>query len=248
MYNVVIPARFGSTRLPGKALADIGGHPMVYWVWCRACQSSAEAVVVATDHDGIADVMRGYGADVAMTRSDHPSGTDRLAEVAEQRGWSDGTIVVNLQGDEPLMPEANLAQVAMELMAHPEASIATLSEPLERLEDLYSPSVVKVVASVAGEALYFSRAPIPFPRDGESVSGQCLRVAQRHVGLYAYRCGFLRRFVTWTQGDLEQLESLEQLRALSHGEIIRVVRAAETVPAGVDTPADLEHIRAIIRA
>lgn len=248
MYHVVIPARFGSTRLPGKALADIAGHPMVYWVWLRARQSNADSVIVATDHEGIAEVMRGYGADVAMTRSDHMSGTDRLAEVAEQRAWSDDTIVVNLQGDEPLMPEANLAQVAQALQTNPAASIATLCEPLEQLDDLYNPSVVKVVVSEAGNALYFSRAPIPFPRAGVEAAELSMRVAQRHVGLYAYRCGFLRRFVSYPQADIEQLESLEQLRAMSQGEVIRVVPACERVPAGVDTPADLEHVRAVMEA
>ncbi len=248
MYHVVIPARFGSTRLPGKALADIAGHPMVYWVWLRACQSNADSVIVATDHEGIAEVMRGYGADVAMTRSDHMSGTDRLAEVAEQRAWSDDTIVVNLQGDEPLMPEANLAQVAQELQANPAASIATLCEPLEQRDDLYNPSVVKVVVTEAGNALYFSRAPIPFPRAGEEAAELSLRVAKRHVGLYAYRCGFLRRFVSYPQADIERLESLEQLRAMSQGEVIRVVPACERVPAGVDTPADLAHVRAVMEA
>lgn len=248
MYHVVIPARFGSTRLPGKALADIAGHPMVYWVWLRARQSNADSVIVATDHEGIAEVMRGYGADVAMTRSNHMSGTDRLAEVAEQRAWSDDTIVVNLQGDEPLMPEANLAQVAQALQTNPAASIATLCEPLEQLDDLYNPSVVKVVVSEAGNALYFSRAPIPFPRAGVEAAELSMRVAQRHVGLYAYRCGFLRRFVSYPQADIEQLESLEQLRAMSQGEVIRVVPACERVPAGVDTPADLEHVRAVMEA
>jgi 3-deoxy-manno-octulosonate cytidylyltransferase (CMP-KDO synthetase) len=248
MYHVVIPARFGSTRLPGKALADIAGHPMVYWVWLRARQSNADSVIVATDHEGIAEVMRGYGADVAMTRSNHMSGTDRLAEVAEQRAWSDDTIVVNLQGDEPLMPEANLAQVAQALQTNPAASIATLCEPLEQLDDLYNPSVVKVVVSEAGNALYFSRAPIPFPRAGVEAAELSMRVAQRHVGLYAYRCGFLRRFVSYPQADIEQLESLEQLRAMSQGEVIRVVPARERVPAGVDTPADLEHVRAVMEA
>jgi len=247
MYHVVIPARFGSTRLPGKALADIAGHPMVYWVWLRACQSSAESVIVATDHDGIAEAMRGYGADVAITRTDHISGTDRLAEVVEQRGWSDDTIVVNLQGDEPLMPEANLAQVAQELVAHKTASIATLSEPLAQVDDLYNPSVVKVVTSQDGTALYFSRAPIPFPRAGDEATVLTLRVAQRHVGLYAYRCGFLRRFVTYQPAAIEQLESLEQLRAMSYGEVIRVAQAKQPVPTGVDTPEDLEQVRAVMR-
>ena len=247
MYHLVIPARFGSTRLPGKALADIHGHPMVWWVWQRACQSGAASVIVATDHAEIAAIMRDAGAEVALTREDHPSGTDRLAEVADQRGWSDDTVVVNLQGDEPLMPVINLEQVAGELVAHPEASIATLSEPICSLADFSNPAVVKVVASKGGKALYFSRALVPFPRGGAEASEELLlATARRHVGLYAYRCGFLREFVRWSPAPMEQLESLEQLRAMHHDRIIRVLPALEPVPAGVDTPEDLENIRQLM--
>ncbi len=243
MYHIVIPARFGSTRLPGKALADIAGHPMVYWVWQRAQACQAASVVVATDHEGIAAIMRDYGADVAMTRADHPSGTDRLAEVAEQRGWADDTVIVNLQGDEPLMPAVNVEQVAAALAANPGASIATLSEPLASGADLDNPAVVKVVASASGRALYFSRAPIPYPRSGALDDS-----ARRHIGLYAYRCGFLRRYTQWAPAPLERLESLEQLRALHHDEWIQVEQAKAPVPAGVDTPEDLEAVRRILGA
>lgn len=246
MFRVVIPARFGSTRLPGKALATIAGHPMVYWAWCRAKESTAAEVVVATDHEAIASAMAAYGADVVMTRADHPSGTDRLAEVAKQRGWGEDDVVVNLQGDEPLMPAVNIEQVARELLTHPDAAIATLSEPILHIDDMHNPAVVKVVASDEGRALYFSRAVIPFPRAGESAELQLLQTARRHVGLYAYRCGFLSRYVTWEPAAIEKLESLEQLRALAHGEVIRVVAAAASVPAGVDTESDLEHVRRLM--
>jgi len=242
MYHVVIPARFGSTRLPGKALADINGFPMVYWVWQRAMASQAASVTVATDHEDILAVMSGYGADVAMTRSDHPSGTDRLAEVASQKNWPADAVVVNLQGDEPLMPAANLEQVAQELIAHPDAAIATLSEPITDPAELNNPAVVKVVCRDDGQALYFSRAGVPFMREN-SDAGLLLETARRHVGLYAYRCGFLHRFVEWSPSSLERLEGLEQLRALSRGEVIRVVPAVSDVPAGVDTQEDLDLVR-----
>jgi 3-deoxy-manno-octulosonate cytidylyltransferase (CMP-KDO synthetase) len=249
MFHIVIPARYGSTRLPGKALLDIAGHPMVWWVWQRALASSAASVVVATDHEDIASVMRECGADVAMTKTSHPSGTDRLAEVVDQRGWGDDAIVVNLQGDEPLMPVENLEQVARELAENPAASIATLAEPITDVQAFHDPSVVKVVASAAGNAMYFSRAPIPYPRDigDAALEAKILELGlMRHVGLYAYRCGFLRAFVTWEQAPTERVEALEQLRAVHHGAQIRVAEAAQPVPAGVDTPKDLEHVRGLL--
>lgn len=249
MFHIVIPARYGSTRLPGKALLDIAGHPMVWWVWQRALASSAASVVVATDHEDIASVMRECGADVAMTKTSHPSGTDRLAEVVDQRGWSDDEIVVNLQGDEPLMPVENLEQVARELAENPAASIATLAEPITDVQAFHDPSVVKVVASAAGNAMYFSRAPIPYPRDiaDTALEAKILELGlMRHVGLYAYRCGFLRAFVTWEQAPMERVEALEQLRALHHGAQIRVSESAQPVPAGVDTQKDLDHVRRLL--
>ncbi len=249
MFHIVVPARYGSTRLPGKALLDIAGHPMVWWVWQRALASSAASVVVATDHEDIASVMRECGADVAMTKTSHPSGTDRLAEVVDQRGWSDDEIVVNLQGDEPLMPVENLEQVARELGENPAASIATLAETITDVKAFHDPSVVKVVASAAGNAMYFSRAPIPYPRDitDTALEAKILELGlMRHVGLYAYRCGFLRAFVTWEQAPMERVEALEQLRALHHGAQIRVAAAAQPVPAGVDTQKDLDHVRRLL--
>ena len=249
MFHIVIPARYGSTRLPGKALLDIAGHPMVWWAWQRALASSAASVVVATDHDDIASIMRECGADVAMTNASHPSGTDRLAEVVDQRGWSDDEVVVNLQGDEPLMPVENLEQVARELGENPAASIATLAETITDVQAFRDPSVVKVVASAAGNAMYFSRAPIPYPRDigDAALEAKILELGlMRHVGLYDYRCGFLRAFVSWEQAPMERVEALEQLRALHHGAQIRVAEAAQPVPAGVDTQKDLDHVRRLL--
>jgi 3-deoxy-manno-octulosonate cytidylyltransferase (CMP-KDO synthetase) len=191
--------------------------------------------------------MTAQGADVAMTSTDHASGTDRLAEVVRQRGWTEDSIVVNVQGDEPLMPIANIKQVARELIEHPEASIATLSELLASAEQLDDPSVVKVVASMSGNALYFSRAAIPFQRDQtEKSSSLLLAAARRHIGLYAYRAAFLQAFAAWPPSVMETLESLEQLRALDQGHIIRICEASEPVPAGVDTPEDLERARGLL--
>mgnify|MGYP003690235261 FL=1 len=220
---------------------------MIWWVWRQACAAGAESVVIATDDTRIAEVMTAQGADVAMTSTDHASGTDRLAEVVRQRGWTEDSIVVNVQGDEPLMPIANIKQVARELIEHPEASIATLSELLASAEQLDDPSVVKVVASMSGNALYFSRAAIPFQRDStEKTSSLLLAAARRHIGLYAYRAAFLQAFAAWPPSVMETLESLEQLRALDQGHIIRICEASEPVPAGVDTPEDLERARSLL--
>lgn len=220
---------------------------MIWWVWRQACAAGAESVVIATDDTRIAEVMTAQGADVAMTSTDHASGTDRLAEVVRQRGWAEDSIVVNVQGDEPLMPIANIKQVARELIEHPEASIATLSEPLASAEQLDDPSVVKVVASMSGNALYFSRAAIPFQRDQtEKSSSLLLAAARRHIGLYAYRAAFLQAFAAWPPSVMETLESLEQLRALDQGHIIRICEASEPVPSGVDTPEDLERARGLL--
>ncbi len=244
MFSIVIPARFGSTRLPGKALADIAGKPMVWHVWQRAVDCGADEVIVATDDARIADALAPYNVDIAMTRTDHASGTDRLAEVAEQRGWSDEQIVVNLQGDEPLMPTANLIQVAELLAGDPGAAMATLSEPINSRQDFENPAVVKVVSDARGRALYFSRAAIPHARDG--AADAVPRVSQRHIGLYAYRAGFLRAFTAMPPTPLEQLESLEQLRALEQGQAIGIAEAAEPVPGGVDTAEDLDRIRQLM--
>ncbi len=242
MFNIVIPARFGSTRLPGKALLPIADKPMVAWVWERAMQAGAEHVVVATDDQRIVDEMTSRGAQVAMTRADHASGTDRLAEVVDQLEWADDAIVVNLQGDEPLMPVANIQRVAAMLDETAGADMATLMEPLAAA-DADQQSVVKVVSSEAGRALYFSRSAIPSHREGGVPAPMF-----RHIGLYAYRAAFLQTFVGWPPAVAEQSESLEQLRALAHDAHIQIELAPETVPAGVDTESDLAAVRALLGA
>lgn len=247
-FVVVIPARYGSSRLPGKPLLDIGGSPMVVRVWQRACESSASRVVVATDDERIQAAMEAAGGEVVLTRADHPSGTDRLAEVAQRLALGDDTIVVNVQGDEPLLPATLIDQVAMRLAEDTEASIATLAEPIDSVDALFNPNVVKVVRDSRGRALYFSRAPLPWNReawDGVSVPSSSLQTDTwlRHIGLYAYRAGFLTEYVGWSPSPLERLEQLEQLRALHHGHHIQVALCAEQHPAGVDTLEDLERIR-----
>ena len=244
MYHIVIPARYGSTRLPAKALADINGKPLVYWVWRQAMQSKAVSVTVATDDVRIREAMIIHGAEVVMTDPDHPSGTDRLAEVARLKAWDPSAIVVNLQGDEPLMPVANLEQVADLLNGYPEASIATLCEPIETADAFHDASIVKVVSDASGRAHYFSRSPIPHVRGADEVFVPS--EARRHVGLYAYRVSFLADFGSQSVAPLEQLESLEQLRALHCGHEIRIADATEPVPAGVDTEKDLDAIRRLM--
>lgn len=243
-YTIVIPARFGSKRLPGKALADIGGHPLIEWVWRSAQRSTARDVVVATDDQRIANACEAFGADVCMTRVDHSSGTDRVAEVARRRGWDADTIVVNLQGDEPDTASENLDAVASCLARSEVAVMATLSVPLDDVGLFNDPNCVKVVADRTGQALYFSRAAIPaqFKGAGETV----LQGAERHVGIYAYRAAFLARYADLEPSPLEQLESLEQLRVLWHGERIVVTRAPKPPGPGVDTPEDLERARQIL--
>jgi 3-deoxy-manno-octulosonate cytidylyltransferase (CMP-KDO synthetase) len=254
-FSVVIPARFASTRLPGKPLLEIGGKPMLQHVWERASGSGASAVIIATDDARIAEHASAWGADVCMTRADHASGTDRLAEVAAIRALPSEAIVVNVQGDEPLIPPAVIDQVAGNLQDNPGVAMATLCEPLCSEAQLLDPNTVKLVHDQHGRALYFSRAPIPFPRDrqlaapGESEGEPApLPVGNwwRHIGLYAYRVGFLQQFVAWAPAPLEQLEQLEQLRALYHGQAIHVAPACASVPGGVDTVSDLQQVRALV--
>ncbi|WP_210396334.1 3-deoxy-manno-octulosonate cytidylyltransferase [Motiliproteus sediminis] len=247
-FTVIIPARFSSSRLPGKPLLEINGKPMIQHVYERACASEARAVIVATDDQRIAEAATAFGADVCVTSADHPSGTDRLQEVVRQRGFYADDIVVNVQGDEPMIPPRIINQVAHNLAAEPRAVIATLSEPVEDTETLLNPNAVKVVSDAEGRALYFSRAPIPWPRD--AFAGDELPAAlptgfdyQRHIGIYAYRVKLLNDFVRWPSCELERTESLEQLRALWNGAFIHVDRADEAVPAGVDTLDDLEQVR-----
>lgn len=247
-FTVIVPARYGSTRLPGKPLLEIAGEPMVAHVWRRACQSHASRVVVATDDSRIRDAMLPYGAEVIMTRDDHPSGTDRLAEVADILALTDDALLVNVQGDEPLIPPALIDQVALRLADDPEASIATLAEPISDVDTLFNPNVVKVVRTLQGRALYFSRAPIPWDREQFKAPPSMLATDAwlRHIGLYAYRAGFLAAYRDWPASSLEQLEQLEQLRALQNGHVIQVALACEVNPAGVDTAEDLAHVRALL--
>ncbi len=247
-FHVVIPARYASTRLPGKPLLDIAGKPMLAHVYERACQSQAQRVLIATDDERIAAVAESWGADVLMTAATHPSGTDRLQDVALQMGWDDATCVVNVQGDEPLLPPALIDQVAANLLARPHVAIATLAEPITSWHDLEQPQIVKVVRDVQGLACYFSRSPIPYLRDEQAraAAKPPPQLYWRHLGLYAYRVGFLHDYVRWPQADSELAESLEQLRALHHGARIHVDACLQPLPAGVDTEADLLRVRALL--
>lgn len=245
-YTVVIPARYASTRLPGKPLQDIAGKPMIRHVWEQACKSGAQRVVVATDDKRILEACQDFGAEVLLTRIDHNSGTDRLAEVANKLGLETDAIVVNVQGDEPLIPPAVIDQVARNLDAHPEAAIATLAEPMSDAQSLFNPNVVKVLSDINGLALTFSRAPLPWARDDFARDRDAFPAEvpyRRHIGIYAYRAGFLADFVAWGPCWLENTECLEQLRALWHGKRIHVADAIEAPPAGVDTAEDLERVR-----
>jgi 3-deoxy-manno-octulosonate cytidylyltransferase (CMP-KDO synthetase) len=247
VFRVVIPARFASTRLPGKALLAIAGKPMIQWVHERARTSRATEVLIATDDVRIAAAGRAFGALVEMTSAAHQSGTDRIAEVARTQQWGANDIVVNVQGDEPLMPPALIDQVASLLLDNAAAGMATLASPLARLEDFLDPNVVKVVADAAGRALYFSRAPIPWNRDGATTglaSQRTFAGARRHIGIYAYRVSALLRLAALPPTPLEQTEKLEQLRALENGIEIRVADAIELPGPDVNTPADLERVAA----
>jgi 3-deoxy-manno-octulosonate cytidylyltransferase (CMP-KDO synthetase) len=246
-FTVLIPARMSSTRLPGKPLADIGGLPMIVRVAQRAEQSGAAQVVVAADDRRIADACSAHGVRVVLTRSDHPSGSDRLAEACEQLGLAGDDVVVNVQGDEPLIAPALIDAVAALLRERPQASMSTAAHPIAALEEFTNPNVVKVVLQADGLALYFSRAPIPWDRDGFAQGIRALPqpAPLRHVGIYGYRAGFLRAFPRMPQAPVESCEALEQLRALWHGHRIAVHVTQEAPGAGVDTPEDLERVRAL---
>lgn len=248
-FHVAIPARYPSTRLPGKPLRDIGGAPMIEHVHRRALESGAHTVVIATDDARIRAVCESFGARVCMTRNSHQSGTDRIAEAAEQMGWQPGEIIVNLQGDEPLMPPSLVRQVALALDRHDDAGISTLCTSISETRELFDPHVVKVVRDHAGFALYFSRAPIPWHREEFAAGPETLPpggVFQRHLGLYAYRGRVLSGFASLRPSMLEQAESLEQLRALSAGIRIHVGEAGTVPPPGVDTEADLIRANAAL--
>lgn len=242
-FTVIIPARYASTRLPGKPLLDIAGKPMIQHVYERAAASGAERVLVATDDSRIADCVKSFQGEYCLTRSDHPSGTDRLQEVATQLGLQDNDIVVNVQGDEPMLPEQLITQVAKTLADEPQADIATLAEPIDDVVQLQNSNNVKVVLDHQNFALYFSRAPIPWDRRSSSQSLPLSAAPLRHIGIYAYRVSFLNHFVACLPSPLEQIESLEQLRALHYGKRIKVAIALGTLPGGVDTREDLIEIR-----
>ena len=245
-FKVVIPARYGSSRLPAKPLLDIAGQPMVAHVYQRALLSQAQQVVIATDDERIYRAAEQLGATVVMTSTEHPSGTDRLQEVAQKMGWADDEIIVNVQGDELLIPPAVINQVAANLAANPQAGMATLAEPLQDVAQLTNPNIVKLVRDYQQMAMYFSRAPMPWARDAFMNGVTTLAVPElylRHLGIYAYRVSFLNAYVQWPPAVLEQVEALEQLRALYYGVKIHVDLAAVNLPAGVDTLADLERVR-----
>lgn len=244
MKHIVIPARFASSRLPGKPLLEIHGRPMILRVVDQAKKVAGfDDLCVATDDERIAEVCRTEGIDVVLTHADHPSGTDRLSEVARIKGWASEDIVVNVQGDEPLLPAQLVQQVAQLLESQPESSMSTLCEPIHSLEEFKRDSIVKVVMSKYNQALYFSRATIPYDRDGAQQEVQSLHPqAYRHLGLYAYRVNLLQEYVSWDMGVLEQLESLEQLRVLENGHRIAIAVAEANLPPGVDTQADLDRL------
>lgn len=245
-FKIVIPARYASTRLPAKPLADIAGKPMIVRVVEQVQGAGADEVWVATDHSAVQEAVEAAGFKVMMTRADHLSGTDRIAEVAATRGWNPDTIVVNVQGDEPLIDRELVSGVACALADDAAAAVATAAHAIADVHEFFNPNVVKVVCANDGTALYFSRAPIPYARDAFAVARDALPAqmpAWRHIGLYAYRAGFLATYAGLAPSPLERFEALEQLRILAHGLRIRVVLAAVAPQAGVDTPEDLDRVR-----
>ena len=249
-FKVVIPARFASTRLPGKPLADIHGKPMVVRVVELALKSGAEEVWVATDHAQVAEAVTAAGYNALMTAEAHASGTDRLAEVVQKLQWADETIVVNVQGDEPLLDPRLIVAVAQSLQEHDSAEMATVCHPIHDMASMFSQHIVKVVFDSKGYALYFSRAPIPYARDGFRDAPNQMPAdlpVYRHIGIYAYRAAFLRVYQQLTPAAIEQSEALEQLRALWHGYKISVAVTDLAPPTGVDTPQDLQKVRALFK-
>ena len=249
-FTVIIPARYASSRLPRKPLADIVGKPMIQHVWKKAQQAGANRVIIATDHEEIEKVAKAFGAEVCMTSTEHNSGTERLSEVIEKMAIADDEVIVNVQGDEPLIPSVIIQQVAQNL-AENQVNMAPLAVKLETKEELFNPNCVKVVTDQKGMALYFSRATIPFARDHFADCDDAFVASQpylRHIGIYAYRAKFVNQYIRWQPTVLEKLESLEQLRALWYGEKIHVELAKEAPQVGVDTLEDLERVRAILTA
>ncbi len=245
-FTVVIPARYESTRLPGKPLADIGGKPMIQWVYEQSLQAGAEKVVVATDDARVESAVQAFGGVVCMTSSEHESGTERLAEVVKVMNIPDDHVIVNVQGDEPLIPPAIITQVANNL-ASSQAPMATLAVEISHEDEVFNPNAVKVLTDKDGYAMYFSRATIPWDRDNFANGGKVIaQPLMRHIGIYAYRTGFINTYINWEPTALEKIESLEQLRVLWYGEKIHVEVAKQAPPAGVDTPEDLEVVRKLI--
>lgn len=250
-FKVVIPARYGSTRLPGKPLLNIAGKPMIAHVCDRAKEADADEVIVATDDERIFQAVSDLGFKAVMTRADHQSGTERIAEVARICGWSGDQIIVNLQGDEPLIPPNYIRETAKALAGQDKAGMATLAARINDVEEIFNPNAVKVVLDNSGYALYFSRAPIPWDRDAFSgsertPSGKIPYL--RHIGMYAYTVDFLNRYCSWQSSVLESVESLEQLRILWHGEAIKVHLVEKTPPAGVDTQEDLIRVEQVLNS
>lgn len=246
LFRVVIPARYASTRLPAKPLLTIGGKPMIQRVYEQAIQSGAEQVIIATDDQRIVEVAQRFTDDVCLTRTNHQSGTERLAEVIDQYGFADDDIIVNVQGDEPLIPPKIISQVAENLSIFTKASMATLAVPLAQQAEMFDANTVKVVTDHQGYALYFSRASIPWHRDSfSSTTPHIPAGVLRHIGIYAYRAAFVKRYLRWPSSELEQIESLEQLRVLYQGEKIHVGLAKQVPARGVDTLEDLEWVRAL---
>jgi len=248
-FKVVIPARYGSTRLPGKPLLNIAGKPMIAHVCERAQEADADDVIVATDDARIFQAVSDLGFKAVMTRADHQSGTERIAEVARLCGWTGDDIIVNLQGDEPLIPPTYIRDVAAALAGQQQAGIATLAAKISDPEEIFNPNAVKVVLNKAGYALYFSRAPIPWERDAFTLAGgkpSGKSPYLRHIGLYAYTVDFLNRYCLWDASILESVESLEQLRILWHGEAVRVKIVDRTPAAGVDTQEDLLRVEQVL--
>jgi 3-deoxy-manno-octulosonate cytidylyltransferase (CMP-KDO synthetase) len=248
VFHVIIPARFASTRLPGKPLLTVGDRPLLQWVWQRAVDSGAASVLVATDDERIRAAALKFGADCVMTSPDHVSGTDRIAETVRRKGFAADDVVVNLQGDEPMMPAAVVADVAQGLRDAAGSDISTAVAPVQSLREFLDPNCVKALRARDGRALYFSRAPVPWPRDSIAAGRPTEFLgAWRHIGIYAYRVRSLLKFAAWPPTPLEMTEKLEQLRALEHGMHIHLVTLDQAPPAGIDTPEDLERVRAEVQ-
>ena len=249
-YHIVIPARFASERLPGKVLLDLAGQPLLQHVWQRACESTAESVIIATDDERILSVAETFGAQVVLTSEVHQSGSDRIAECAAKLAWPDEHLVVNLQGDEPLMPAACLDQVAALLDQRADCEVASLYWPISETADIQNPNAVKVVTDSQDRALYFSRAPIPYARSYASIAEAMAAGVEwkRHLGLYAYRLAALRRYTSCAPTPLEMSERLEQLRIMERGGRIAMAVACEFIPAGIDTAEDLQRVTDLIES